>query len=332
MFIDEVNITVQGGKGGDGCVSFCREKYRPKGGPDGGNGGAGGSVFLRADPDTQSLESLRYQPHYQADRGQHGRGKDQHGANGHDVIIAVPVGTTVYDRETENNIADLTEAGQQVCIAVGGRGGYGNRHFVSSTHQAPREHEPGEDGETRRLHLELKSIADIGLVGYPNAGKSTLLNAVSHAHPKTAPYPFTTLHACVGIVQFGDYSRLSIADIPGLIEGAHNNVGLGHGFLRHVERASVLVYVVDAAGSDGRSPLDDLHSLQHELECYQTGLSQRSSLLVANKMDLPEAHVNIEEIRANIDMPIFPICALQQDSLKELLTTLRRMVQTPQPA
>lgn len=327
MFVDRVKIKVKGGRGGDGCASFRREKYVPFGGPSGGDGGHGGSVILRAVAGEQSLVDLHFAPHQEAKPGEHGRGKDQYGATGVDRVIRVPIGTVVKDVETGEFLADLCEEGQQFVAAQGGRGGCGNRHFKTSTNQAPRTFEPGQKGEERQLELVLKSVADVGLVGYPNGGKSTLISDVSNAHPKTAAYPFTTLHPVVGRVEFPDFFRFTMADIPGLIDGAHDNVGLGHDFLRHIERCRLLIYVLDTAGVDGRKPWDDLAALQRELELYLPGLSQRATLVVANKMDLPEAVENLAELRTHTGLPIMPVSALEKTHLDELLTELRRLLE-----
>ena len=299
-FIDKTQIKVKAGDGGSGSCSFRREKFIPKGGPDGGDGGAGGNVVLEASTSESSLVSLVYKRSYRAKNGTNGAGKGLYGHKGDDLVLKVPVGTVVRDIATGEVIADLDEAGVQAIVATGGRGGRGNIHFASSTNRAPRRFETGREGEERHLELELKMIADAGLVGYPNAGKSTLISNLSDAKPKVAPYPFTTLHPVVGVVEYPDYRRLTLADIPGLIDGAHRNVGLGHAFLRHIERTSVLLYVLDMGGVDGRTPWDDLASLEQELELYLPGLSKRPSLIVANKMDLPDSESNLAELKQRL--------------------------------
>ncbi|MBE6391840.1 MAG: GTPase ObgE [Lentisphaerae bacterium] len=300
MFVDKTRINVRAGDGGSGSCSFRREKYIPKGGPDGGDGGAGGNVILEASTSESSLVSLVYKRSYRAKNGTNGAGKGLYGRKGDDIILKVPVGTVVRDIDSGELIADLDANGSQAVVARGGRGGRGNIHFATSTNRAPRKFETGREGEERHLELELKMIADAGLVGYPNAGKSTLISNLSDARPKVAPYPFTTLHPVVGVVEYPDYQRLTLADIPGLIDGAHRNVGLGHAFLRHIERTSVLLYVLDMGGVDGRTPWDDLASLEQELELYLEGLSKRPSLIVANKMDLPDAEANLAELQKRL--------------------------------
>ena len=312
MFVDKARITVKAGDGGNGCCSFRREKFIPKGGPDGGDGGDGGNIILEAVDSEQSLVDFLYTRHYTADRGPHGKGKNMHGRKADDVVLKVPLGTIVSDADSNEVLADLDSAGMRVVVAKGGRGGRGNTRFASSTNRAPRQCEAGEEGEERELVLELKTIADVGLVGYPNAGKSTLLRAVSQARPKVAPYPFTTLQPVVGVVELEDFGRLTVADIPGLIDGAHANVGLGHAFLKHIERTHVLLYVLDMAGIDGRKPYDDFIHLKRELELYMRGLSKRPALIAANKMDLPESVENLAELReklASDSIEIIPISA-----------------------
>ncbi|HJO95459.1 MAG TPA: GTPase ObgE [Victivallales bacterium] len=325
MFVDKVKIIVKGGDGGNGCASFRREKFVPLGGPSGGDGGNGGNVIITARMNEHSLVDLLYKRHHRAVKGENGRGKDQYGKTGADINLYVPIGTVIKDIDDNNAvIADLGEDGKSFIAVRGGMGGRGNIHFKTSTNRAPRECEPGTEGELRNLELELKTIADIGLVGYPNAGKSTLLSAVSAAKPKIAAYPFTTLHPIVGTIEFDDYSRMLIADIPGLIDGAHNNIGLGHSFLRHIERTRILVFVIDMAGIDGRNPLDDYYSLKNELEMYMKGLSGRPSLIVANKMDLPESIDNYKDFKEKVyDSQIVAISAGQKENLDLLLETLK---------
>jgi GTPase len=327
MFVDRVKIYVKAGNGGNGCVSFHREKYIPKGGPNGGNGGHGGSVIFVADSSTTSLADLKFNQHQEAKHGLNGMGKDQNGTRGDDLIVHVPPGTVVMDINNDNyEICDLDELGARVVIAEGGSGGRGNRSFATARNRVPRNAEQGVPGEELTLLLELKIIADIGLVGYPNAGKSTFLNAVSNSGAKTASYPFTTLHPIVGTVDFEDYSRMTIADIPGLVEGAHENVGLGHHFLRHIERTKTLAYVLDMNGTDGRDPLDDLIKLQEELDHYQEGLQERARFILANKMDTDEAAENLERLRKATDLPIFPMSAELKEGVPKILEEMHRVV------
>ncbi len=327
MFVDRAKIRVRAGKGGDGAVSFRREKYEPRGGPDGGDGGPGGSVILRAVTGEQSLVDYRFQQHITAKNGVPGRGKKCYGAHGEDTIANVPLGTIVRDLETGEFLADLVHQGDEYVAARGGRGGKGNIHFVTSERRAPRVSTPGKDGEEAHLLLELKTIADVGLVGYPNAGKSTLLGAVSDAHPRVGAYPFTTLHPVVGVVEFEDFFRFTIADIPGLIDGAHRNVGLGHEFLRHIERCRVLVFVLDASGSEGRWPWDDLTALQRELELHKTGLSSRVAIVAANKTDREDAQELLAELRANVPMEVLAISAQEHQNTRELVVRLRALLE-----
>jgi len=328
MFVDRVKISVKGGRGGNGCVSFHREKFVPRGGPDGGNGGNGGSVVLKADANEQSLIDLSYNRHYDAPNGPNGKGKNMYGRNADNVVVKVPIGTVVYDEETGEFLGDLETAGMELVVAQGGKGGKGNAAFATSGNRAPRTCEEGTEGEEKLLLLELKTIADVGLVGYPNAGKSTLLRALSAARPKVAPYPFTTLHPMVGVVEYDDFSRLTVADIPGLIDGAHRNVGLGHHFLRHIERTHLLVYVLDMAGIDGRTPWDDFRHLQNELELYMKGLSKRPALIAANKMDLPESAENLALLRDELASEVIDIVPISADKceLDDLKTLLREKV------
>jgi len=328
MFVDRVRIKVSAGHGGHGCISFRREKYVPLGGPDGGDGGKGGDVLLIATHNQQSLQDFYYLAHYEGGRGGGGMGKKRHGANGADRILNVPVGTIVRDRDSGETFADLSSDGQVYIAARGGRGGLGNVHFKNSRRQAPRIATEGKPGEEFFLELELKILADVGLVGFPNAGKSTLLRAVSDARPKTGPYPFTTVHANVGVVEFDDYYRLRIADIPGLIAGAHANVGLGHAFLRHIERSRVLVYILDTAGLDGRLPWDDYDVLRQELALHNAELLTRQSLVLANKMDLPAAQENFAELQQRLaPVPVIGVSALTAENMHPIVLRLRQIVE-----
>ncbi len=330
MFVDQARIFVQAGAGGNGVVSWRREKYVPQGGPDGGDGGRGGSVFLEATGDLTTLIDFRYQPRYKAERGGHGQGGKRHGKNGEDRVIKVPVGTQVFDDETGELLVDLVEPGQRWLAARGGRGGRGNARFVTPQRQAPAFAEKGESGEERWLRLELKLLADVGLVGYPNAGKSTLISVISAARPKIADYPFTTLVPNLGVVSIEEGKSFVVADIPGLIEGAHAGVGLGHDFLRHVERTQVLAHIVDASGREGRSPVDDLRVIDRELEAYGAGLSERPQIIVANKMDLPEARENlpaIEAYGAERGREVIPISAVTGEGVRKLVFALWQEVE-----
>jgi GTP-binding protein len=348
MFVDRVKVFVQAGKGGRGCVSFRREKFVPKGGPDGGDGGRGGDVILLADRHVDNLTNLFYEPIIRAKNGGHGKGKKMTGSAGADKVVKVPVGTVVYaaegaERSTFNAqrstssaeqlaignrqlaipIVDLIRDGQEFVLCHGGAGGKGNVHFKSSRNRAPRQYTEGEEGEEGYFLLELRTIADAGLVGYPNAGKSTLLRKVSAARPKVAAYPFTTLHPIVGVIEFPGYRRAIIADIPGLIEGAHRGLGLGHEFLRHITRCRILVFVIDVAGSEGRNPVEDLRNLRREIDLYDPALSSRPWLVVANKMDLPDAKKNLEAVQERFPKTkIIPTSAAKgegMDALKEAL-------------
>ncbi len=333
MFVDRAIITIKAGDGGNGCCSFRREAYIPKGGPNGGDGGDGGNVVFVADPGERNLLDFLYTSRYSAEPGGFGKGKDMHGRNGRDCRIRVPLGTIVRIRSTGDLLADIHDVGQEVVVAKGGKGGRGNARFATSVNRAPREHEPGEKIEPLEVTLELKMVADIGLVGYPNAGKSTLISDISNAKPKTAPYPFTTLSPVVGVTEYEDYKKLLIADIPGLVDGAHANVGLGHAFLRHIERTTMLVYVLDMAGTDGRNPVDDLHALERELELYSEGLSDRAKLIVANKMDAPESPANLELLVKDVNkrLPIFPMSAAFDEDFAELKNILRDFLEKCPP-
>ncbi len=323
-FVDHVKVQVAAGDGGDGCASFRREKYIDKGGPDGGDGGRGGSVYLRASKDTNSLLDLYFQPLRRAEHGGKGHGQQCTGRNGKDLWIPVPCGTEVRIEENGELLGEVVREGDELLVARGGKGGLGNLHFVTSSYQAPREFTPGGEGEKKTLRLELKTVADVGLVGYPNAGKSTLLSAVSPARPKIAAYPFTTLHPVIGTVAYDDYTTITMADIPGLIDGAHQGVGLGHDFLRHIERTKFLLFVLDMAGVDGRRPIDDYRNLRQELKLYSKELAARPFLVVANKMDLPEAEANYKEFARRARLKPFRISAAAQSGIEELKQALRQ--------
>ena len=328
MFIDKAVITVKAGNGGNGCCSFRREAYIPKGGPNGGDGATGGDVIFVGDPGQLTLLDFIYNTRFAAQDGGHGKGKDMHGRRGKDLRIKVPVGTVVRLAATGDLLADIDEPGKEVVVAKGGAGGRGNARFATSVNQAPREHEPGQKVDPIDVELELKMVADIGLVGYPNAGKSTLLSDVTNANPKIGPFPFTTLHPVVGIMEYEDFGKITVADIPGLVDGAHRNVGLGHEFLRHIERTRMLVYVLDMGGTDGRNPVDDLHALQKELELYSEGLSKRAKLIIANKMDMEESEKNLDELLKDLKktLPVFPMSAVLDPDFHELKDVLRDLL------
>jgi GTP-binding protein len=356
MFVDRIKVLAQAGKGGRGSVSFRREKFVPKGGPDGGDGGRGGDVILRADRHVDNLANLFYEPIIKAKNGSHGKGKKMAGRAGANKIVKVPVGTIVWPAEesqrptpinreqTPNSdksragaqhptlnsdqsaiqpVVDLVRDGQEFVLCRGGGGGKGNVHFKSSRNRAPRQYTDGEEGEHGYFLLELRTIADAGLVGYPNAGKSTLLRKLSAARPKVAAYPFTTLHPVVGVMELPGYRHATIADIPGLIEGAHRGIGLGHEFLRHITRCPLLIFVIDVAGSEGRSPVEDLQNLRKEIDLYDSMLSSRPWLIVANKMDLPAANENLETLREKFSKTsIVPISAANGEGIDMLKQAL----------
>lgn len=371
MFVDRIKVTAKAGDGGRGCVSFRREKFVPRGGPDGGDGGKGGDIILRADEHVDNLASLFYEPLIKAKNGGHGQGKQMHGRGAPPKIVKVPPGTVVWklpgadsqspipdarenlpasdhDSPNESNsafgagrfvpaqdqsamqpLADLVRPNDEFLLCHGGAGGKGNVHFKSSRNRAPRQYTEGEPGEEGIFLLELRTIADVGLVGYPNAGKSTLLRRLSAAQPKVAAYPFTTLHPMIGVVEFSDYRRATIADIPGLIEGAHENLGLGHAFLRHITRCRLLLFVLDMAGSEGRSPIADLQHLRRELDLYDARLSQRPWKVIANKMDLPEAAENLRAFRERFpERETIAITARDGAGIAELKDALDRWLQS----
>jgi len=325
-FVETTGADILAGCGGNGCASFRREKCVPFGGPDGGDGGRGGHVILQADPNVDSLIALYYQPRQHAEDGGKGLGQKRHGRNGQDLILKVPCGTVVRDETTGDILGDLVTPGEQLIVAHGGKGGLGNCHWKTSVHQAPIEHTKGEAGEQRRLRLDVKIVADIGLIGFPNAGKSTLLTTISHAHPKIAPYPFTTLQPVIGTIQYDTFTRLKLVDIPGLIQGAHTGVGLGHTFLRHVERTRGLIYVIDMSGSDGRHPADDYATLRDELNHYNSVLLQRPALIVANKMDLEPALVNLQEFIARTGQKPLLVSGLTRQGTDELKSALHELI------
>ncbi|WP_223068277.1 GTPase ObgE [Paenibacillus caui] len=324
MFVDKAKIYVKGGDGGDGIVAFRREKYVPEGGPAGGDGGRGGDVIFRVDEGLRTLMDFRYQRHFKAQRGEKGRNKSQHGAGAEDMIVRIPPGTVIIDEESGEVLADMTRHGQQVVVARGGRGGRGNIRFATPNNPAPELAENGEEGEERWIILELKVMADVGLVGFPSVGKSTLLSVVSAARPKIGAYHFTTITPNLGVVEVGEGRSFVMADLPGLIEGAHEGVGLGHEFLRHVERTRVIVHVVDMAGSEGRDPFEDWVKINEELKLYNADLEKRPQIVAANKMDMPEAAEHLEAFREKIaavrpELMIMPISSLTRDGVQELL-------------
>jgi GTP-binding protein len=327
MFIDEAEIFVRGGKGGNGCVSFRREKYIPKGGPDGGNGGDGGNVVFMASEEVTTLLDFTGRHHWLADNGRPGEGRQSAGKAGSDLLVKVPTGTLVYDRDTGLLLKDLCASNERVVIAAGGKGGLGNRAFATPTHQTPREAEPGFPGEERWLRLELKLIADVGIVGMPNAGKSTLLSRLSKARPKIADYPFTTLTPQLGIVELSGFRRFVMADIPGLIEGAHEGVGLGDRFLRHIERTRLLLHLIDINPlPEQPSPAEAYRVIRNELTKYSRVLAEKREVVVANKIDLFSDKAAVTELEEAIGCPAIPISAAAGMGLAELVERLWGMI------
>lgn len=316
-FIDKAYIKVKAGRGGRGCVSFHREKYRPLGGPDGGDGGKGGDIYIEVDENQNTLLYFRYRRLFQAKNGTSGGGNNRQGKDAPPLIIKVPPGTVISDAQTKEVIADLTQPGERVLVARGGKGGRGNARFASRINPAPRTFEEGEEGEEEELHLELKLIADVGMVGYPNAGKSTLLSRLSQARPKIADYPFTTLQPHLGVVRIDRWRTFTLADIPGLIKGAHQGKGLGDEFLRHIERTKLLLHIIDISGANGRDPYDDYLTIKEELKQY--GILNYPQIVVANKMDLPGARDNLQRLQKKVKEKIFPISGLQGKGLEELV-------------
>jgi GTP-binding protein len=329
QFIDQVKVYIKAGDGGRGCVSFRREKYVPKGGPNGGDGGRGAHIIFKATGNINTLLDIKYQQQYMAEKGQHGMGKDMHGKNGKDLFIPVPLGTLIKDFETNEVLCDLTGENQEYLAVKGGRGGLGNAHFKSATRQAPRFAQPGEPGEERTLTLELKLLADVGLIGLPNAGKSTLISALSSARPKIADYPFTTLVPNLGVVKFEEYKSFVIADIPGLIEGAHTGTGLGFQFLRHVERTSVLLHLVDISEMAEGDPADNLEKINKELALFSPELMKKPQAVAGTKLDIKGDGKRLDTLAQYCNdnqYDFFPICAVTGKGLKDLLQYLAKTV------
>jgi len=345
VFVDEVDVHVEAGNGGRGCLAFRREKFVPRGGPSGGDGGHGGSVYVVASPHINTLINYRFHPEFSAERGEHGQGSNMTGHGGADLELAVPIGTLVYEKTGDGGepyrlLADLAEEGQRVLAAKGGRGGLGNARFATSTNRAPRKVQPGEPGEVKDLRLELKLLADVGLVGFPNAGKSTLIAHISAARPKIADYPFTTLTPNLGVVRLGEDRSFVVADVPGLIEGAHRGQGLGHQFLRHLERTKVLVHLVDVSGASGRDPISDLDTVRRELELHQPALAAKPQIVAANKIDaLDPEHCDggavdaLKRRSAQLDLPFVKISGVSGQGVPELIEAMwRRLAASRQSA
>jgi GTP-binding protein len=326
MFVDEAQIWVKAGDGGNGCVSFRREKFIPKGGPDGGDGGKGGDVYLQAVENIDTLTDFAGKHHWQAQKGQPGSGNNKHGANGDDLIIKVPPGTLIYDTDLNLMLKDMNEVGLKVCVCRGGRGGKGNKAFATATNQTPRHATNGKPGQERNIKLELKLIADVGLVGMPNAGKSTLISRCSAARPKIADYPFTTIEPVLGIVELSGFRRFVMADIPGLIEGAHDGAGLGYEFLKHIERTTILAHILDIMPTDGSDPAENYHAIRSELEQYSKILAQKPEIIIANKIDLDPDNKIVKELSEKLPQPIHPISAVTGSGIKELTELLWQKV------
>lgn len=328
-FIDEIRLSAKAGDGGRGCVAFLREKYRPRGGPAGGDGGEGGSVIFRVDPQLNTLIDLAHQKHLRAERGEHGRGKEQHGKNGQDLIVRVPPGTLVFDSETESLLADLRGPHEEFAVAKGGRGGKGNAHFASSTNRAPRFAQPGTPGEERLVRLELRLLADVGLVGFPNAGKSTLISAVSAARPRVADFPFTTLTPHLGVVRYSEEKSFVMADVPGLIEGAHEGHGLGDRFLRHLSRTSVLIHLLDISDSN-RDPWQDYQVINNELRLFDPAFLARPQLVVVTKLDLPDTRERLPEVQSFFSQQgkeVLAISAVTREGVNALVIQIVRTLE-----
>ncbi|MFA5864545.1 MAG: GTPase ObgE [Phycisphaerae bacterium] len=327
MFVDEAEIFVKGGDGGDGFVGFRRESYVPRGGPDGGDGGHGGGVYMEAVENLDTLLDFLGHHHWKAEDGRAGQTKKKTGRSGNDIIVQVPLGTLVYDKDAGILLKDLTQHGQRICVSHGGRGGRGNVHFATATEQAPRHAEPGRKGRERSLRLELKLIADVGLVGMPNAGKSTLISHVSSARPKIADYPFTTLHPMLGIAEISRHRRMVLADLPGLIEGAHEGTGLGDQFLRHIERTRVIVHLLDIMPMDGSDPTTNYEIIRNELSKYSAKLTDKPEIIVANKMDLTDSEDAYQKLKEKLNREILPISAVTGRGLPQLLDHLWRLIE-----
>jgi GTP-binding protein len=328
-FIDEVKIHVESGAGGAGCVSFRREKFIPLGGPNGGDGGKGGDLLFEATAALSTLLELRYRPHLKAERGRNGMGKDRHGAAGKELKLLVPVGTIIRDAETDEILADLTDPGKPVVLLKGGRGGQGNARFATATHKAPRFAQPGEPGEERWLRLELKLMADVGLLGFPSVGKSSLITRVSAARPKIAEYPFTTLAPNLGVVPYKNYRSFVMADIPGLIEGAHAGAGLGHRFLKHVERTDILLHLLDISWMPERDPIREYEAINRELALFNPELAAKKQIVVVNKIDLPQAREKLPELLpwfAERGLKVFAISAVTGEGIPPLLDEIARQL------
>lgn len=327
MFIDRVKIHIKAGNGGNGVTAFRREKFVPRGGPSGGNGGRGGDVWMESDEGLNTLLHLRYNPEHKAERGHHGEGSNRFGKDGEDITVKVPVGTQVFDVETEQLLFDFTEPGQRFLAAKGGRGGFGNSHFATSTNRAPRYHQEGGEGEEREIQLELKLIADVGLVGFPNAGKSTLISVISAAKPKIADYPFTTLEPNLGVVDLGEFKTFVVADIPGLIEGASEGAGLGDRFLRHVERTKLILHLVDVSSISGRDPVEDYEIINRELFNYNEDLAHRPQIVVATKLDALDEPERLERLREKAlqdGKDFFEISAVTNQGTKYLVSAIAK--------
>ncbi|MCC6451268.1 MAG: GTPase ObgE [Acidobacteria bacterium] len=327
MFLDRVKIHVKAGDGGNGVTAFRREKFVPRGGPSGGDGGVGGSVFIESDEGLNTLLHLRYNPEHKAERGRHGEGSNRSGKDGEHTTVRVPVGTQIFDADSGELLFDFVEAGQKFLVAKGGKGGWGNAHFATPTKQAPKYHYDGRPGEERNLQLELKLIADVGLVGFPNAGKSTLISVISAAKPKIADYPFTTLEPNLGVVDMGEYRTFVVADIPGLIEGASNGAGLGDRFLRHVERTKLILHLVDVSSFSGRDPVEDYEIINRELAAYDEGLAKRPQIVVATKIDALDDQERLDSLkkRAKADKrAFFAISAIANMGVSELVAEVAK--------